>query len=99
MRTHRAIYLFRCGETGLYALSHDRSGGSLPSSVCANRWRFEREIDITAGNRARYKPILADIVRQGFHLIHAAFAAAEFNLPGACFAMSQADQGVAEARL
>jgi hypothetical protein len=82
MKAQKTIHLFRYGATGLYALTDDPSGRSLPVKVCPFGWHFEKSIDIAAGNRARFKPALTEIARQKVYLTHAAFAGTEFSLPG-----------------
>lgn len=82
MKAHRTIHLFRYGATGLYALTDDPSGHSLPIKVCPFGWHFEKSIGIEAGNRARFKPALAEISKHKVYLTHAAFAGSAFDLPG-----------------
>jgi hypothetical protein len=70
------IYLFRCGDSGLYALTEDSSGSTLPSRIYPQiRWRFERLVTVrTDSNSLKQKimqAILDSIAKEGFKLIHA----------------------------
>jgi hypothetical protein len=72
----KAIYLFRCGDSGLYALTADSSGSALPSRIYPQiRWRFERLVTVrTDSNSLKQKivqAILDSIAKEGFKLIHA----------------------------
>jgi hypothetical protein len=76
----KTIYLFRCGETGLYAFTVDPSGHILPSRIYPQiRWRFERRVTLRLdGNvpkRQTATAILDAIAKNGFHLTHAAVSA------------------------
>ena len=73
----KTIYLFRCGESGLYAFTADPSGRVLPSRIYPQiRWRFERRVTLRPdGNSSKRKivrAILDSIAEHGFHLTHAA---------------------------
>jgi hypothetical protein len=70
------IYLFRCGDSGLYALTTDSSGSALPSRIYPQiRWRFERVVTVrTDRNSPKQKIVQATldcIAKEGFELIHA----------------------------
>ena len=72
----KTIYLFRCGDSGLYALTADSSGSALPSRIYPQiRWRFERLVTVrTDSNYLKQKivqAILDSIAEEGFKLIHA----------------------------
>jgi hypothetical protein len=72
----KTIYLFRCGDSGLYALTADSSGSALPSRIYPQiRWRFERLVTMrTDSNSLKQKivqAILDSIAKEGFKLIHA----------------------------
>jgi hypothetical protein len=71
------IYLFRCGESGLYAFTADPSGHVLPSRIYPQiRWRFERSVtvrpDRNSSKQRNASAILDAIAEHGFHLTHAA---------------------------
>jgi hypothetical protein len=73
----KTIYLFRCGDSGLYAFTADRKGRMLPSRMYPRvRWRFERPVTLrlerTSPKKKMVKATLDAIVEHGFHLIHAA---------------------------
>ena len=77
MSPAKTIYLFRCGESGLYAFTADPSGHVLPSQIYPQiRWRFERRVTLRSDkNSLRHKierKILDAIAEHGFHLTHAA---------------------------
>jgi hypothetical protein len=71
------VYLFRCGETGLYAFTADPNGQMLPSKLYPQiKWRLERRMTLRpAANSPEGKvsrATLAAIAKHGFHLTHAA---------------------------
>jgi hypothetical protein len=73
----KTIYLFRCGESGLYAFTADPSGHILPSRIYPQiRWRFERRVTLRPDrNSPKWQiasAILDAITEHGFHLTHAA---------------------------
>jgi hypothetical protein len=77
MSLARTVYLFRCGESGLYAFTADPSGHILPSRIYPQiRWRFERRVtlqpDRNSSKRKVVRAILDAIAEHGFHLTHAA---------------------------
>jgi hypothetical protein len=76
----QTIYLFRCGESGLYAFTADPKGHILPSRIYPRvRWRFERPVTLrlekNSPRREIAKAALDAIARHGFHLAHAAINA------------------------
>ena len=76
----KTVYLFRCGESGLYAFTADASGHILPSRIYPQiRWRFERRVtlqpDRNSPKRRIVRAILDAISEHGFHLTHAAVSA------------------------
>jgi hypothetical protein len=79
----KTIYLFRCGESGLYAFTADPSGHVLPSRIYPQiRWRLERSVTLQQNeyspNRKIVTAILDAIAEHGFHLTHAAVAAEHY---------------------
>jgi hypothetical protein len=73
----KTIYLFRCGESGLYAFTADPNGHILPSRIYPQiRWRFERRVtlqpDRNSPKRKIVRAILDAVAEHGFHLTHAA---------------------------
>jgi hypothetical protein len=74
------IYLFRCGESGLYAFTADPKGHILPSEIYPRvLWRFEQPVTLrlerNSPKRQIAKAVLNAIARHGFHLAHAAINA------------------------
>jgi hypothetical protein len=72
----KTIYLFRCGDSGLYALTADSSGSALPSRIYPQiRWRFERLVTVRTDSNCLKRKIvqamLDSIAEGGFKLIHA----------------------------
>jgi hypothetical protein len=72
----KTIYLFRCGDSGLYGLTADSSGSTLPFQLYPQiRWRFERLVTVrTDDNSLKQKivqAILDSIAEEGFKLFHA----------------------------
>jgi hypothetical protein len=74
---NNTVYVFRCGESGLYALTQDRTGKVLPSKIYPRvHWQLKRRISL---GREKY-PIKMDLIKatlkairtQGFYLTHAA---------------------------
>jgi hypothetical protein len=73
----KTIYVFRCGESGLYALTADPKGHILPSQIYPRmRWRFEQRVTLRLDRNSPAAKIvratLDAIVKHGFHLAHAA---------------------------
>jgi len=73
----RRIYVFRCGESGLYAFTADRKGRMLPSQIYPQiSWWFEQALTLRFdGNSSRdqiLRATLDGVAKHGFHLIHAA---------------------------
>ena len=73
----RTIYVFRCGESGLYALTADPKGHILPSRIYPRvRWRLERRVtlrlDTNSSNEKIARTTLDVIAKHGFQLTHAA---------------------------
>ena len=71
------IYLFRCGESGLYAFTADPSGQNLPSRIYPQIcWRFERPVTLRPNRNSQMREIaneiLEAIAEHGFYLTHAA---------------------------
>jgi hypothetical protein len=71
-----SIYVFRCGVSGLYALTADPTGQILPSQIYPQvRWRFERRVmlrrDENAAKQEFIEATLDAIRRRGFYLTHA----------------------------
>jgi hypothetical protein len=76
----KTIYLFRCGESGLYAFTDHPDGHGLPSIIYPQiRWRFERQVtlqpDRNSSERGIVRATLDAIAKHGFHLAHAAIDA------------------------
>src|ERR1700751_4299273 len=72
----KTIYLFRCGDSGLYALTADSSGSALPSRIYPQIcWRLKRLVTgrphTNSPNQKIVQAILDSIAQEGFKLIHA----------------------------
>jgi hypothetical protein len=70
-----AIYLFRCGETGLYAFTADPNGQILPSVIYPQiKWRLEQRVRPATNSPGRKiaRATLDAIAKHGFHLTHSA---------------------------
>ena len=73
----RRLYVFRCGESGLYALAADPQGHALPWRLYPQiRWLLQRSVILrqqeNASNTAIVNVVLDAIAEHGFHLAHAA---------------------------
>jgi len=73
----KTVYIFRCGESGLYAFTLDPNGHVLPSRIYpAIRWRFDRSVtlrpDGISPQSCIAKALLTAIAKHGFHLTHVA---------------------------
>src|SRR5580692_3349764 len=73
----RTLYVFRCGESGLYAFATDPEGHTLPWQLYPRiRWSLERSVilrqDERSSNSAIVNVVLDAIAEYGFHLTHAA---------------------------
>ena len=72
----KAIYVFRCNDSALYAFAADSSGHFLPSKLYPRiNWRLERRVTLHCDhNSDNYKVVMATlkaIVEHGFYLTHA----------------------------
>jgi hypothetical protein len=81
-----AIYLFRCGETGLFAFTADPNGQILPSGMYPQiKWRLEQRVTLRTATNLRGRKIaraaLDAIAKHGFHLTHAAVNSAPHAAP------------------
>jgi hypothetical protein len=71
------LYVFRCSESGLYALATDPEGHKLPSRLYPRiHWSLVRCVvlrkDESSSNTAIVNVALDAIAEHGFHLAHAA---------------------------
>jgi hypothetical protein len=72
----KPIYIFRCGETGLYAFTADSKGRILPSRLYPRvHWRLQRRILLRFDRnspQAKFMLTVFDAIEMhGFHLVHA----------------------------
>jgi hypothetical protein len=72
----KPIYIFRCGETGLYAFTADSKGRILPSRLYPRvQWRLQRRILLRFDRnspQAKFMLTVFDAIEMhGFHLVHA----------------------------
>src|SRR6476620_7691282 len=77
MSPTETIYVFRFGDSGLYAFTADPKGHVLPSRIYPQiDWRFQRSVtlrlDGSPPTKRMVRVILDAIIKHGFHLIHAA---------------------------
>jgi hypothetical protein len=77
LSAEKAIHVFRCGTSGLYALTNDRNGSILPAAVCCPAgWEFQRTIalpPLTALRKSELvRATVSAIESQGYYLSHAA---------------------------
>ena len=83
----QTIHVFRCGSSGLYALTGDRSGAILPSAACCPAdWRFERSIVLPQKQILKSELVtatLSAIAKQGYYLSHAAIGGLPLELANA----------------
>jgi hypothetical protein len=75
----KAIYVFRCNDTALYAFTADPSGQSLPSQIYPRiSWRLERRVTLyrnpNSENEELVSATLKAIMEYGFYLTHAGSA-------------------------
>ena len=73
----KTIYVFRCGESGLYAFTADPQGYSLPSRIYPGIcWWLERCVTLRLDRNSLKEKIvrttLDEIAKHGFQLTHAA---------------------------
>ena len=84
MSRSKTIYVFRCGESGLYALTTDPTAHILPSQIYPRiRWRFEQDVTLRLNKNSPKQKIvkaaLDAIAKYGFYLIHGATMRAELD--------------------
>ncbi len=70
------IYVFRCNESALYALTRDRTGQTIPSHIYPRiSWRLERCVTLHRRDNPENKKLidiaLKAIKKHGFFLIPA----------------------------
>ena len=70
----RSVYVFRCGESGVYAFTVDRTGQIMPRIYPRIRWRLQREVTLQRNENETIKATLDAIRKCGFCL---AFAGAK----------------------
>jgi hypothetical protein len=64
----RSVYVFRCGESGVYAFTVDRTGQILPRIYPRIRWRLQREVTLQRDENETVKATLDAIRKCGFCL-------------------------------
>jgi hypothetical protein len=68
----QTLYLFQCGNENLFAVSHDKTGGAIPSSSCASGWLLRQEFQLgTEDSRAapvEQEPIIRGIAAKGYYI-------------------------------
>jgi hypothetical protein len=66
----RAAYLFRCGDTDLYAISLDPQGRNIPVADCKYTWRLEASFRLGVHEPVPIaidpEPILRGISAEGY---------------------------------
>jgi len=71
INTH-SVYIFRCGESGIYAFTVDRTGQVLPRIYPRVRWTLDRQVtlgrDSNAAKQESIKTMLDAIGKRGFYL-------------------------------
>jgi hypothetical protein len=72
----KAIYLFRCNGSALYAFTADSSGQNVPSKIYQRiNWRLERRVTLYCNHNSDNDKVitatLKAIVEYGFYLTHA----------------------------
>jgi len=82
----KPIYIFRCGETGLYAFTADSKGRILPSRLYPRvHWRLHRRILLRLDRNSPQAKILLTVFdaieMHGFHLVHASIDEQLLQLP------------------
>jgi len=85
----KTIYVFRCGESGLYAFTTDSKGRILPSRLYPQvHWRFERSVtlqfDNTLPRGKALRTTLGAIAKYGYLQTHAAIDAELFAFTNSC---------------
>jgi hypothetical protein len=73
----KTIYVFRCGDSGLYAFTADPKGHILPSRIYPRiRWQIERTVTLSLNRNSPkgriVRATLDAISKHGFQLTHAA---------------------------
>jgi len=56
LRDLGTAYLFQCGSGDLFAVSHDKTGGAIPSSSCSSGWQLRQNLQLGTQD-----PLLAPI--------------------------------------
>ena len=65
-------YLFQCGESDLYAVSHDRTGANIPRTQCGEGWllrdTFRLGVREPVPISIEPEPILRGIAADGYFI-------------------------------
>jgi len=65
-------YLFQCGETDLFAVSHDQTGANIPRAQCAQGWLLRQKFRLGVREpppaSIEPEPILRGIAADGYFI-------------------------------
>ena len=65
-------YLFQCGESDLFAVSHDKAGANIPRHECAEGWRLRKTFLLGVREPVPFEiepePILTGMAANGYFI-------------------------------
>jgi hypothetical protein len=65
-------FLFQCGNSDLFAVSHDQTGANIPTGECPERWQLRNTFRLgdprASAGRDRPEPILRGIAANGYFI-------------------------------
>jgi len=68
----QTAYLFQCGNEDLFAVSYDKTGGSIPRSSCACGWLLRQDFQLGMQNLlaapVEPEPIIRGITAMGYYI-------------------------------
>ena len=71
----KPAYLFRCLESGHYAISTDPAGENLPGEICISGWRFMKSLSLEVQQplplNINPEPVIRALADRGYYLLAA----------------------------
>ena len=72
MQSDAATYLFQCGDEGLFAMSPDKTGETIPRSSCTQGWLLRQEFQLRTQDPlpapVEPEPIIRAIDAKGYYI-------------------------------
>ena len=72
MQSNSTTYLFQCGDEGLFAMSPDKTGETIPRSSCTQGWLLRQEFQLGTQDPlpapVEPEPIIRAINAKGYYI-------------------------------